>query len=159
VGQKTKEPRNSRETATTDSSQFHAGRYCFDAGISGFPPCGICSDDQKVQAAAFGRVLAAACWSDKLAAVINCRRDSISAMQHNQGLIGLIALITAYQLWISLRLARAPQYEARQKWLQIALIWAIPVLGCIVVQAMMWQEGRPPRKPEKGYTEPGGNGG
>ena len=79
-------------------------------------------------------------------------------MQNNLGLIGLIALIAAYQLWISVRLARAPQYDSRQKWLQIALIWGIPVVGGVIVQAMMWQEGRPPRLPEKGYTEPGGNG-
>ncbi len=78
-------------------------------------------------------------------------------MEHLEVLIGMAATVVAYQLWVSVQLFRAPQFECLQKWLQLALIWLIPILGAVVVQSMMWSEGRPPYKPEKGYTEPGDN--
>jgi hypothetical protein len=76
-------------------------------------------------------------------------------MTYNEVFLGIGAVIVAYQIWVTLQLARSSLYEPNQKWLQSVLIWLIPVLGAIVVQVMMWSDGRPPYKPEKGYTEPG----
>jgi hypothetical protein len=76
-------------------------------------------------------------------------------MGHIEVFLGIGAAIAVYQFWVSVQLVRSLLYGPAQKWLQLALIWLVPVLGAIVVQAMMWSEGRPPYKPEQGYTEPG----
>lgn len=78
-------------------------------------------------------------------------------MEHDKLLLGFAVAVAAYQIWVSVQLFRASQYELRQKWLQLGLIWLIPVFGAIVVQSVLWSEGRPPYKPEPGYTEPGDN--
>jgi len=80
-------------------------------------------------------------------------------MEFTQSPILLVSLvgIAAYQFWVSIQLARAPQYTGRQKGLQAVIIWMLPVIGAILVQSMLWAEGRPPYKPETGYTEPGDN--
>ena len=62
-----------------------------------------------------------------------------------------------YQIWVSVMLLRSCRHESMQKCLQLALIWLIPIFGAAVVHAMMWADRKPPRKPEKGYTEPGDN--
>lgn len=74
-----------------------------------------------------------------------------------EALLVLAATIAAYQFWVSLCVFRAPQYERRQQWYQLALVWCIPVLGAVVVHTMLWADGRPPRKPELGYTDPSDN--
>ena len=71
--------------------------------------------------------------------------------------IFLAVALAAYQLWVSIRLFRAPQYEKRQQWFQLAFIWLIPAVGAIAVHSMLWSDGRPPYKPVVGYTEPGDN--
>ena len=69
--------------------------------------------------------------------------------------IGAVAVIGAYQIWVSTELFRSSMYERTQKWLQLALIWLVPIVGAVVVQSMMKSDGKPRYKPEKGYTEPG----
>jgi hypothetical protein len=69
--------------------------------------------------------------------------------------LSAIFLVIALQLWVSIYVARSTLYERRQKQLQIALVWLLPVIGAVIVCSMMKAEGRPPYKPEKGYTEPG----
>jgi cytochrome bd-type quinol oxidase subunit 1 len=78
-------------------------------------------------------------------------------MGSSEVILGVGVLIAAFQLWVSVQLIRASHYESLQKWLQLLLIWLVPLLGAIVVQSMMRTEGRAPYKPEKGYTEPGDN--
>jgi hypothetical protein len=73
-------------------------------------------------------------------------------------LFGIGLVLAVYQLWVSLKLFRAPQYEPRQKWLQLALIWLIPAIGAVVVHSMLRSEGHPPYVPEKGYTPPNDSG-
>ncbi len=67
----------------------------------------------------------------------------------------LVVAIASYQLWISIMVFRAPQFDQRQKLYQLALIWLIPAIGAIAVHSMIWSDGHPPYKPEAGYTEPG----
>jgi hypothetical protein len=69
--------------------------------------------------------------------------------------ISTVAVICAYQLWVSIQLLRSSMYEPTQKWFQLALIWLVPMVGAVVVQSMMQSDGKPRYKPEKGYTEPG----
>jgi len=76
-------------------------------------------------------------------------------MEHIEVIIVAVALIAVYQLWVSVELVRSALYEPVQRWLQLAVIWFIPVVGAVVVQSMMRSEGKSPFKPEKGYTEPG----
>ena len=64
-------------------------------------------------------------------------------------------LIVGYQLWVSVQLLRYALYDRTQKGLQLVLVWLIPIIGAALVQAMMKSEGKPPYKPEKGYTQPG----
>jgi hypothetical protein len=75
-------------------------------------------------------------------------------MDDGKILLGILALAAAYQLWVSVKVVRAPQLETLQKLLQVALVWLIPVIGAIIVQTMLAVEGKPSHKPEKGYTEP-----
>ena len=79
-------------------------------------------------------------------------------MGSSEVILGIAVLIAAFQLWVSVQLFRASHYEPLQKWLQLLLIWLIPLLGAIVVQSMMRSEGRPPYVPEKGYTTPNDSG-
>jgi hypothetical protein len=74
-------------------------------------------------------------------------------------ILAVVIAVLAIQARVSWRLMRSPMYEGRQKWLQLGLIWAVPILGAVFVHMMMRVEGEPPYRPEKGYTEPGGNGG
>lgn len=78
-------------------------------------------------------------------------------MGYVEALIGFVAAYVAYQLWVSVQVLRAAQYERHQRWLQLGLIWFIPLFGAIFVQSMLWSDGRAPYKPEPGYTEPRDN--
>jgi len=68
--------------------------------------------------------------------------------------IGAVVVIALYQIWVTFQIIRSAIYEPPQKWLQVALIWLIPLIGAVVAHSMLRSEGKPPYKPEKGYTEP-----
>ncbi len=51
--------------------------------------------------------------------------------------ISTVAVICAYQVWVSIQLLRSSMYEPSQKWFQLALIWLVPMVGAVVVQSMM----------------------
>ncbi len=59
----------------------------------------------------------------------------------------LIVLLVALNGYASLVLVRSPYYDARQKLLQLAIIWLIPVIGALLV----WALARPdaPTKPRR----------
>lgn len=78
-------------------------------------------------------------------------------MQDFKVLIAIGLTIAAYNAWVSVRLIRSLEYDTSQKRRQLLLIWIVPALGAIVVHSFIWADGRPPFKPEKGYTEPGDN--
>ena len=59
----------------------------------------------------------------------------------NEVLFAIGVLVAVWQFWVSMKLLRAPQYEPRQKWLQFALIWLLPILGAAVIHAMLRSEG------------------
>ena len=60
------------------------------------------------------------------------------------GLILAIAIvILTIQARVSWRLMRSPMYERRQRWLQLGLIWAVPILGAVIVHMVMRVEAQP----------------
>jgi hypothetical protein len=69
----------------------------------------------------------------------------------------IVAVIAAWQLWVSVVVVRASFLERHQRVLQLCLIWFLPLIGAVVVHSMLRSEGRPPYVPEKGYTVPGDN--
>lgn len=69
----------------------------------------------------------------------------------------LLSGVGLYQLWVSILVTRAEMYEPRQKLLQVAGIWLVPIIGAVIVHSMLWTEGKPPHTPEKEWTEPGDN--
>lgn len=70
--------------------------------------------------------------------------------------VGIATVISS--LWVSMHVVVAQHLERGQKFLQLCLVWLIPVFGAIVVESMLRSEGRPPYGPEKGYTEPNDSG-
>jgi hypothetical protein len=80
-------------------------------------------------------------------------------MDHGKVLLGIVAVVAVYQVWVSVQLVRASHLEPLQKLLQLGLVWLIPAVGAIIVQSMLAVEGKAPYVPEKGYTEPSGSNG
>jgi hypothetical protein len=53
-------------------------------------------------------------------------------------LVAVIApLVIAYQIYISRRIARAPDYTDQQRRLQLIMIWCLPVVGSVVCHLML----------------------
>lgn len=44
---------------------------------------------------------------------------------------GLIGGVLLYQLWVSLLIFRAPEYNAEQRTLQCLMVWLIPAVGAM----------------------------
>ena len=70
--------------------------------------------------------------------------------------VGIAIVISS--LWVSMHVVAARHLERWQKWLQLCLIWLVPLFGAVVVESMLRSEGQPPYIPEKGYTEPNDSG-
>jgi hypothetical protein len=66
--------------------------------------------------------------------------------------------IVIFSLWVSMHVVAAKHLERTQKFLQLCLVWFVPVFGPIVVESMLRSEGQPAYIPEKGYTEPNDSG-
>ena len=47
--------------------------------------------------------------------------------------LGSLCFLVIANAWISWRVMRASVYELRQKLLQLALVWLVPVLGLVIV--------------------------
>lgn len=53
---------------------------------------------------------------------------------------GLVALLVAFQIWLTVRVARCKFYERVQKVRQAQLIWLLPVIGAGLVYSVMRDE-------------------
>lgn len=71
--------------------------------------------------------------------------------------VGVFCL--AYQVYVTSAILRKQHFERSQKAFQIALVWLIPLIGALLIYSFLRADGKAPYKPEKGYTEPSGNGG
>jgi hypothetical protein len=56
-----------------------------------------------------------------------------------------LALVVALDLVATMRLLRSDAYSVKQKVAQCFLVWAIPLLGAVVVLSVL----NPPREPER----------
>jgi ABC-type enterochelin transport system permease subunit len=43
--------------------------------------------------------------------------------------VGLLVALFTYQIWVSLVINRADEYDAKQRTVQLILIWLVPILG------------------------------
>lgn len=55
----------------------------------------------------------------------------------------LLVLLLIANLAVCLGVARSPCYTRSQKFMQIALIWLLPLLGAIGVGVFLWTQGAP----------------
>lgn len=55
----------------------------------------------------------------------------------------VLLLVAAYQVWVTVKLARATEYSRTQKVFQLALIWAIPILGAVIVHFILSSSAQP----------------
>ena len=56
-------------------------------------------------------------------------------------LVGIIAA----QVWLTFRVWKSPSFERSQKVLQSKLIWLLPIIGAVVVFALMPEDDDTPR--------------
>lgn len=49
----------------------------------------------------------------------------------------LVALMVAYQIHISRRVSRSPYYSGQQRWLQLIMVWTLPIVGAALCQTML----------------------
>jgi hypothetical protein len=64
-----------------------------------------------------------------------------------------LAVVAAFQAWLTVQVFRSGLYDKRQKILQTQLIWLLPLLGSALVFTMLRDEGptnRPPPAVRKG---------
>jgi hypothetical protein len=83
-------------------------------------------------------------------------------MSSTTWLVLLVATVVSliYQLYITRRVHEYPSFTHRQKVLQIALIWLLPLIGAAVVHAFFKQDASPPRPRDTAFTpEVGHDGG
>jgi hypothetical protein len=60
----------------------------------------------------------------------------------------VIALLFIYQLWVTVMLCRADEYDAKQRILQCLAIWLIPFLAALTCHLVL-RSSRAPIKPSK----------
>jgi hypothetical protein len=58
----------------------------------------------------------------------------------------LLAALVAFDVAITVAVARSDVYSPRQKAMQAALVWLVPVLGTVLVGVVLWSD-RVPRGP------------
>lgn len=70
----------------------------------------------------------------------------------------VIGLLTAYQLYVTLRVILSALYSRTQKGLQAAVIWLVPLLGALVCHIVLSSATRHSRPNEAAFTsDEGGN--
>jgi hypothetical protein len=60
----------------------------------------------------------------------------------------VLALLFVYQLWVTLMVCRADEYDTKQRILQCLAIWFIPFLAALTCHLML-RSSRAPIKPSK----------
>jgi hypothetical protein len=76
------------------------------------------------------------------------------------GLAVAVIVVLAYQGYVTIRVRGQDNYSTKQKVLQIALIWLLPVVGAAVVQAFSASDSEIPVRPDERFVpEVGHDGG
>ncbi len=50
---------------------------------------------------------------------------------------GLLLLLVIYQLWVTVLICRADEYDSKQRNLQCLVIWLLPFLGALTCQLVL----------------------
>ena len=66
--------------------------------------------------------------------------------------ITILAVVLLYQLFVSIFVMRSIEYSRFQKYLQLSLVWLLPLLGAVIAHIFMWNHRTPPQKPDKDFT-------
>lgn len=66
-------------------------------------------------------------------------------------------VIGAFELFVTFRLVFARAYTVKQKVLQALLVWLVPVIGAILVSALMDSDSVKSRPMDTAFTPDGGN--
>ena len=65
----------------------------------------------------------------------------------------VVAIVLAYQLYVTFRVTRATEYSRTQKLIQMTLIWVLPVLGAGLCHAVLYTMTDRSRPTDKKYLE------
>ena len=63
------------------------------------------------------------------------------------------SIVLGYQLYVTLRVARATEYSQKQKIIQTILIWVLPVLGAGLCHAVLYTTTDRSQPTDKKYLE------
>jgi hypothetical protein len=72
-------------------------------------------------------------------------------------LYGGLAVLGIYQLYVTSRISSAAQYSRMQKFVQVTLVWLIPLIGAITCHAFLVSDTKPPRKRDGAFISDGGD--
>jgi hypothetical protein len=64
----------------------------------------------------------------------------------------IISAVLLFQVLTSVRLARTSQYTLEQKILQALLIWLLPIVGALIVYAVLGSEDTSPAKRDSNFV-------
>jgi hypothetical protein len=59
----------------------------------------------------------------------------------------VVAVVVAFQSWLTVRVFRSNMFERRQKVLQAQLIWLLPIVGAGLVFSILQEESASERRP------------
>ncbi|HVY44348.1 MAG TPA: hypothetical protein VHB21_00655 [Minicystis sp.] len=65
------------------------------------------------------------------------------------GVVAVVALLVAFQGWLTVRVLKSRLFDRKQKIMQMQLIWLLPILGAGLVFAVLQEDARAesPRPP------------
>jgi hypothetical protein len=75
----------------------------------------------------------------------------------NTFLAAVAIVIVAFQLFVTVRLLRFDGYTGAQKFVQVLLVWLIPLVGALIVHSVMAFTLRRPRGDTRFIPDRGGN--
>ena len=61
-------------------------------------------------------------------------------MLEHKALLETVAVVVALNFAVSIAVAASAGYTLRQKLMQIALVWAVPLLGSVVFGLFLWSQ-------------------
>lgn len=66
---------------------------------------------------------------------------------------GVVSGVLLYQLYVTIRVARAAEYSRRQRMVQTILIWVLPFLGAALCHTVLYTTTDRSRPTDKKYLE------
>jgi len=67
-------------------------------------------------------------------------------------ILGLVGLVALYQLYVSVRVFRFPEYSGAQKAIQIIIVWLVPFFGALVAHLVYYGASLKPFPRDENFT-------